>query len=60
MACQVAVRLGTPLCIKAGYGNPVGEKWLQKLAKGQTAPVPTVRIPTRKPSYITVTGMQMI
>ena len=55
MANQVAARLSTSPCIKAGQGNPVRGIGSQKPAKkSEAAPAPTVRNPTRRPSYITV------
>ena len=51
--------LGTNPNIKAGRGNPVGGKGSQKQAtESETAPAPTVRSPTRRPSYTTVTYVQ--
>ena len=58
---QVTVRLGTFLHIKAGQGNPVGGKGSQEQAEElETAPVPTVRSPTRTSSYTIIMYMQRI
>jgi hypothetical protein len=61
MVSQVTVRLGTFLHIKAGQGNPVGRKGSQEQAEElETAPVPTVRSPTRTSSYTIIMYMQRI
>jgi hypothetical protein len=52
MTHQAAVRLGTSFSIEASHTNPVGEG---QAAESETAPAPSVRSPTRSPSFTTVT-----
>jgi hypothetical protein len=56
MAYQVARRLGTCPDIKVGQSNPVRGQGSQKQAKAsETPPDPSVRSPTKLPSYIITT-----
>ena len=57
MTYQVAIRLSTSHHIKAGQGNPLGGKGSQN-QESETARASTVRRPTRRPSYITMTYTQ--
>jgi hypothetical protein len=55
MANQVIIRLGIPLHIKAGQGNPVEGKWSPKQAEdSETALNPPVSSLSRIPSYRTI------
>jgi hypothetical protein len=58
MAYQVAVRLGASLPIKTGQANPVGKKESQHQERVRDSATPTVRSPTRIPSYTTIAYMQ--
>ena len=56
---EIAIRLGTFTHIKAGWGNPVGGKGSQRQAKeSETALGPSIRSPTKPPSYTNITYMQ--
>jgi hypothetical protein len=59
LAYQGAIRLDNSFCIKAEQGNLVWGNGSQKVAIGsETAPASTVRSPTRRSRYTTVTYMQ--
>lgn len=46
------------LCVKAGQRDPAWELGSQKPGKElETAPLPTVKSPTKQPKYTTATSM---
>lgn len=58
MTYQISANLGTSTCIKAGKAAHYGTKNPEGEGMNQTDPIPTVRTPTRRASYTTVTHMQ--
>jgi hypothetical protein len=60
MTYQIAVNLGTSTCVKAGKATQYETKDPKRQQKNQADPDPTVRIPTRRTNYTTVTYMQRV
>ena len=59
MEYQVTVTVQTYPPIKDGEDSPRGGKGSREQAKeSETAPIPTVRSPTRTPNYTAITFMQ--
>jgi hypothetical protein len=60
-ASQLAIRLGSSSHTKAGHGKPRRGKGSKRQAKqSEIAPAPTVRCPTRIPSYTPITYAEVL